>query len=475
MKKIFPLLMGFFGLAIFLPSILAAQDIDGKWKPDWDNLKNHEAPEWLLDAKLGIQYVGAPRNFSDQDYWHWSRAQQRARQLASRPDYESITEIDRKAKNLNVDYVWPIEYDNPKTALQHYVELGAKFIVSMEAAVIYGTEGLLMTKAEVEEARKLGLKVGLHYNFQRWGGQPSIGDPGFVNWMIPSLKKAIVESDADFLFFDGKQLPSSYLNTPQLVSWYYNWADKNNKEVWINDDLGSEFGPLNAPCDVIGFECMVPDRVSARPWLLWDCLRNEWNCWVNEYGMHVRTGDKWQWMYKPTDELLQVFLDAVSKGGGWLIQMINTEKAWKTLAPIGEWLKVNGEAIYSTRPYLPAAENIGLAPNRAEVQLNGRFDPALKTQDWWYKWSFVYKESLRNAPWYLNKSKDEKTLYAIHWGWPGSAVLLQDVNPVKGSAIYMLGSNEKLEWKQIGKDILIQTPKDKPCDYAYSFKIQLKS
>lgn len=474
MKRFFLPLVGIFFISIVdIPRVMA-QPEEGRWKPSWDNLKQHKAPEWLLDAKIGIQYVGAPRTFNDQDYWNWSRAQQRARQLAAEEGYESITEIDRKAKNLNVDYVWPIEYDDPKSALSAYVDLGAKFIVSMEAAVIYGTEGLRMTNAEIQEARRLGLKVGLHYNFQRWGGQPSIGDPGFVNWMIPSLKKAISEAEADFLFFDGKQLPSSYLKTPQLVSWYYNWADKNGKEVWVNDDLGSEFGPFEAPCDVIGFECMTMNGVSARPWLLWDCLRNEWNCWVNEYGMHVRTGDKWQWMYKPTDELLQVFIDAVSKGGGWLIQMINTETAWRTLAPIGEWLKINGEAIYNTRPYRDPVPNVQTAPNREEVKLNGRFDPSFKTQDWWYKWSFVFKESLKGAPWYLNKSKDGSTLYAIYWGWPGASVLLQNIKPVKGSDIYLLGSSDKLKWKQVGNDVLIQTPKDKPCDYAYSFKVQLK-
>lgn len=451
-----------------------AQQEDGKWKADWENIKQHETPEWLLDAKLGIQYVGAPRSMSDKDYWNWSRAQQRARQLAAKEGYQSITEMNEKGVNLNIDYIWPIEYDNPKTAIEKYVELGAKYIVSMEAAVIYGTEGLQMTKDEIEEARRQGLKVGLHYNFQRWGGQPSMGDPGFVNWMLASLKKAIAESESDFLFFDGKQQPSKYLRTAELVSWYYNWADKKGKEVWVNDDLGSEFKHFGAPCDVVGFECGTMTGVSARPWMIWDCLRNEWNCWVNEYGMHVRTGDQWQWIYKPTDELLHVFIDAVSKGGGWLIQMINTKKAWETLEPIGEWLKINGEAIYNTRPYLDADPNAKIVPLQAESQLSGRFNPALKTQDWWYKWGLVHKAALQSGPMYLNKSKDGKTLYAIHWGWPGSTLLVQNLKPVKGSPIYLLGHNAKLSWKQIGNDIVIQLPDQKPCDYAYSFKIDLK-
>ena len=44
---------------------------------------------------------------------------------------------------------------------------------------------------------------------------------------------------------------------------------------------------------------------------------------------------------------------------------------------------------------------------------------------------------------------------------------------IKGSAVKMLGINAKLAWKQIGNDIIIQMPDEKPCEYAYSFKIQL--
>jgi len=450
-----------------------AQDEGGKWKPDWENLKHHNAPEWLLDAKLGIQYVGAPREFNDKVYWHWSRAQQRARQLAAQEGYESITEINQKAKNINIDYIWPIEYDDPKTTIDKYVEIGAKYIVSMQAAVIYGTEGLLMTKDEIDEARERGLKVGLHYNFQRWGGQPSMGDPGYINWMIPMLKKAITDSKSDFMFFDGKQLPSSYLRTPELVAWYYNWADKNGKEVWVNDDLGKEFSHFGSPCDVVGFECNTMTGVSSHPWLIWDCLRNEWNCWVNEYGVHVMTGDVWKWQYKSSDELLHVFIDAVSKGGGWLIQMINTKQAWEILEPIGKWLKVNGEAIYNTRPYFSPNPHAKVVPNQQELMANGRFDPLVKSQDWWYKWNLVHKEALQGGPLYFNKSKDGKTLYAIHWGWPGHNLLIQDVTPVKGSSVKMMGTDAKLSWKQVGNDIIIQLPDEKPCEYAYSFIIQL--
>lgn len=444
-----------------------AQEESGKWKPDWENLKQHKAPEWMLDAKLGIQYVGAPRDFNDQDFWNWSAAQQRARQLASQEGYESIIENNQKATILKTNYVWPVEYDDPVKAIDKYVEIGAKYIVSMRGAVIYTREGFLMTNDEIKEARNRGLKVGLHYNFQRWGGQPSMGDPGYINWMIPMLKKSIVSSQSDFLFFDGGVMPSSYLKTPELVSWYYNWADRNGKEVWINDDLGREFSqkPLISPCDVMGLECETMTDISAKPYVIWDEVRNEWNCWVNEHGIHERTGEVWKWQYKPSDELLHMFIDAVSKGGGWLIQMVNTKEAWETLEPIGKWLKINGEAIYNTRPYFEAVPDAEPTPKKGNAD---------RSSWWWHKWNLIKENVSQGGPLYFNKSKDGKTLYVIHWGWPDKSLLIPKITPLKGSIIKMLGSEAKLKWERSGDGIFIKIPVEKPCDYAYSFKIQLK-
>lgn len=445
-----------------------------KWKPDWSSLKEHQAPEWLLDAKLGIQFVGAPKEFTDSEFWHWQRAQARARYLLEDKNYKSIIEINEKAKVLNVDYIWPIEYEDPKVAIDRYVEIGAKYIVSMQGDVINTTEGLRMTQPEIDEARRRGLKVGLHYNFQRWGATPNIGDPGYINWMIPYLQKAITETEADFMFFDGKQLPSSYFKTPELVSWYYNWADKNKKEVWVNDDLGNEFRTFDAPCDVVGLECQTVSGVSKKPWMIWDHLRNEWNCWINEYGIHVRTGDVWKWQYKQPKDIIRVFIDAVSKNGGWLVQMDNTKQAWEMLAPLGKWLKVNGEAIYNTRPYLPLLDKVQVIPPDGSANREGRFPLSLKSQDWWYKWEQVKAEAESTGPVYYNKSKDGKTLYAINWGWPGRSFTIPNITAVKGSSITMLGVSQKLRWKQAGKDIVIDVPENKPCDYAYSFKIAIK-
>jgi len=39
-------------------------------------------------------------------------------------------------------------------------------------------------------------------------------------------------------------------------------------------------------------------------------------------------------------------------------------------------------------------------------------------------------------------------------------------------SVTMLGSNEKLKWKRTGQGLEVVFPKEKPCKWAYSLKIQ---
>ena len=128
------------------------------------------------------------------------------------------------------------------------------------------------------------------------------------------------------MFFDGCQAPSSYFRTPELIAWFYNDADKKEKDVVVNSYFGNDqregkYG------DVIHIEGSTMSSVSPKTWMMWDMIRNEWNCWVNEFGIHVRDGGKWEWVYREPEDLIHVFVDVVSKGGFWCVQMFNTKQA----------------------------------------------------------------------------------------------------------------------------------------------------
>ena len=269
------------------------------------------------------------------------------------------------------------------------------------------------------------------------------------------------------MFFDGSQLtPSAYLKTPELLAWYYNWADANGKAVWVNDDLGIKEVDQWSFGDVCEFEGCTVTAVPKQAWMDWDILRNEWNCWVNEYGIHQLTGEKWKWEYRQPEDLLQSFIYNVSRGGGWLVQMDNTKQAWANMNAIGAWLAVNGEAIYATRPLLTPQADATSFPSHEMVRSAKR-----PGGEWAKRFSFVIDMARGKGPIYFTKKGND--VFAIHWGWPGEKLVIPGITAKPGSAIRMLGVDEDLKWNQTGSDIEVSLPNAKPCNYAYSFKIRI--
>jgi alpha-L-fucosidase len=149
--------------------------------------------------------------------------------------------------------------------------------------------------------------------------------------------------------------------------------------------------------------------------------------------------------FKSQEFILETLIDIVSKGGNFqagfgpgpdgrfqpeVIDRINY---------VGDWLKVNGEAIYSTRPYLRYHEGTDL-----------RF----------------------------TRTKDQKLLYIISLKWPGKSLTSKLAKPKPGSTIRMIGYDADLKWHQAGDSLVIDIPDElqeeskRPCKQAYVFKLQ---
>jgi alpha-L-fucosidase len=141
--------------------------------------------------------------------------------------------------------------------------------------------------------------------------------------------------------------------------------------------------------------------------------------------------------------IIHNLIDAVSKGGNFMVGIgpdANGKfhpEARKELLETGEWLKVNGEAIYGTRM--------------------------------WDHW----KEG-RNVR--FTRSKDGKYVYAFCLEWAGPEFTSKVLHAKRGSKIYMLGVEEELEWRQDGKDLVIGVPgsesRNRPCEHAWVFRVE---
>jgi alpha-L-fucosidase len=140
-------------------------------------------------------------------------------------------------------------------------------------------------------------------------------------------------------------------------------------------------------------------------------------------------------------ELIHLLADIVSKNGNLLLGIgptpegIFPETQTRRLAEIGDWLAVNGEAIYDTRPW---------------VRAEGR------TSD--------------GVP--VRFTRNDDAVFAIVLGQPvGATVVIEGPDVRDGVEVRLLGSEGALSWKRTGDAIAIDLPAPLAASAAYAFRI----
>lgn len=179
----------------------------------------------------------------------------------------------------------------------------------------------------------------------------------------------------------------------------------------------------------------------------------------------IDTGAAWGYMhnaqYRSAQSLLHHLIDNVSKNGCLLLNVAPDatgkfpDEVVKTLTEMGEWLSINGEAIYGTRPWIMC----GQGPNSSKGKdfTDDRKRAAFTNEDI----RFTLKGS---------------TIYAIVMGWPDGQTVVRNLPPnfypCEIENISMLGSSEPIKWSVQNNDLILSRPEKKPCDHAFVYKIQ---
>lgn len=155
--------------------------------------------------------------------------------------------------------------------------------------------------------------------------------------------------------------------------------------------------------------------------------------------------------HKGTAWIVHNLVDSAAKGGGFMVGVgpnANGEfhpEAQRELRATGDWLKINGEAIFGTRPR------------------DGKL------------WS--EGDTVR-----YTRSKDRHWVYAFTLLWPGKELLLTSVRPRSGSDIYLLGFPGRLRWNYDASRGLtvslldnLQDLNHRPGQLAWIFKIEAEN
>jgi alpha-L-fucosidase len=167
-------------------------------------------------------------------------------------------------------------------------------------------------------------------------------------------------------------------------------------------------------------------------------------------------------------QVIQMLVDIVSKNGNLLLNVVQTPEGdlepdvMNILNEIAAWTPANGEAIYGTRPW----KIYGEGPTTLKSQEKGRFGGVKDVRPY---------ESTD-----IRFTTKGETLYAFCMGTPAGDVKIvslgknSKVSNKKVVSVKMLGSTEKLNWKQDEEALVIAKPAKLPEWPVVTFKVELK-
>ena len=473
------------------------------YEPTQVSLRNYTAPEWYQDAKFGVwahwgvysvpAFSGThaaewyPRHMYDASNanWHYEH---------HKKTYGPNTEFGYK------DFIpmFKAEKFDPDVWMDLAVEAGAKFytVVALhhDGFCMYDSDLSIWNSVDMgpkrdvtgelfAAARKRGLNTGVGnhfaYNLEYYehmfsdggdwapdykdlyghGGEP---DEWYMNRWWNRSWEIVEKYDPDLYYFDwGWNQPKVKATfdgqRERFLAEYYNRAIREGKGSDGDPGVVVNFkGQTLAPeCGVLDFERGGKSSVSP---LVWQCCTS-----ISKHSWSYSTKDE----YWSADELIDSLVDVVSKNG---VMMLNfgpradgtiAEEYTVRLRDIGRWLKINGEAIYATRPFHIHGEGptVRTEENRKQIHDHG------------YNYT---AEDIR-----FTRSKDGKALYIIALDWPKNGELVvkslrEDAfNASAVESITGVACGLSNDWKQDAEGLKITLPSKPDSNYAHAFKIQL--
>lgn len=474
------------------------------FEPTWDSLSAYECPEWFQDAKFGIYAHWGPysaaKGVKNTDWYsHYMYQQGHA---VNRFHVETFGPVDEFGYKDLIP-LFTAEKFNADEWVDLYVEAGARFAgpvgehadgFAMWDTKLSDWNALKMGPkrdivAEMEKAvRKRGLKfmVSMHHQWV-WGWYPTwdentdAADPKYAGlygekltpgaWSgtfkknkladqrstdpLPSkafqamwlgkVKEVVDGYQPDLLWFDNRMQILSEKTRLEMAAHYYNRGAEWEKPVVLTYKRPDMiYGTATSDLE----RSRMPD-LFPEPWLTDTSI---------SAGSWAFASDI---TYYPVDRMVDDLVDIVSKNGCMLLNIAPhpdgtiPEEQKERLRGIGKWLKVNGEAIYGSRPWVIYGEGLTMTPvgHLADTGFKGfgSGDIRFTTQG--------------------------ETLYAIALGWPKSGVTeigslgsKQYNGKVKG--VTLVGHEGELQWEQAPDGLKITLPEERPCEHAFVFRIE---
>jgi len=458
------------------------------YEAKWESLDQRPVPAWYLDAKFGIfihwgVYAvpawGEARQYSE---WYWNH-------IEPKKAGDVWWEFHRKNYGENFEYrefapQFKAELYNADQWAELFARAGARYVVPTSkhhdgyamwpSAEASRTWGRPWNSADVgpkrdllgelaTASRKQGLKFGFYYSLYEWFNPLWKTDrPRYVReHMIPQFKDVVTRYQPSIIFSDGEwDMPSQDWQSESLLAWLFNEAACRD-DVVVNDRWGKETRHHHGTYFTTEYGAGMKD--AGHPW-----EENRGMGYSYGYNRAERIDD-----YKSGRELVLVLVDLVSRGGNFLLDIgpacdgtipVIMEQR---LLEIGDWLKVNGEAIYGTRH---AGRDSQWSEGKRPGQEFGEF---MVKYDLMSQIGQAPKNGIAVKQAFFTRKPG--ALYAIIPGWPGEEFVLRDVRLPSDGEVTLLGVPGKLERKVRGNTVKVKLPRlnpdQAPCRHAFTLKL----
>ena len=160
--------------------------------------------------------------------------------------------------------------------------------------------------------------------------------------------------------------------------------------------------------------------------------------------------------YHTGRELILILIDTVSRGGNLLLDIGPTGDGRipvimeQRLHEMGEWLRINGEAIHGTRPWSQSRQwSEGKQPTvDYNKEFKSTYDVAKLTQ----------KSEPGKAVIDAFFTARPSAVYVILPRWPGKQFTVKRSDASRVKSVTLLGSDQTLKWRAAGDSISVELP-----------------
>ena len=283
-----------------------------------------------------------------------------------------------------------------------------------------------------------------------WNNGASQPDLGYCQNFYDRTADLINQHDPDLVYFDDTALPLWPVSDAglKLAAHLYNGRDG---DVVM---FGKVLAPDQREAMVWDIERGQSPTIEPEPWQACTCIAQ----WHYDRGVYERNE------YKSAETVIRKLVDVVSKNGNLLLSVpirgdgTIDEKERAIVEAIGEWLAVNGEAIYATRPWTVCGEGPQLE-NAPAVEAQG-FNEG--------KGRPFTGEDVR----YTQKGD---TLYAFVLGRPAERVTFTALAGIGAERVEQLGVGP-VEWDMGGSGLVVNPRLDEVrVEQTVIFKISSRS